>query len=324
MTEQQQGLRPLLDVEDIHVEFDTLDGIVRAVDGVSFSAYPGQTLGVVGESGCGKSVTALAIMRLIDRPGRISSGRIRFDTATPRADRRGDAGDPRRPDRDDLPGADDVAQPRLHGRGPDRGDDHPAPGPVQVAGDEAGGGDAGAGPHPRRHPQARRLPAPHVRGHAPAGHDRHGPQLQPQAADRRRAHHRPGRDHPGSGAGPPPRPPARGRHVGDADHPRPRRRRRDVRRGGGHVRRRGRRAIADRTAAQEPAAPLRRGPAQVGPPAGHDPGGEAGRDPRRGPERAALARPAAASPPAATTATRRARSTRRCSSSAAGGPPPAG
>ena len=55
---------PLLEVDELQVEFATDEGRVRAVDGVSFAIEPGQTLGIVGESGCGKSVTALSIMRL--------------------------------------------------------------------------------------------------------------------------------------------------------------------------------------------------------------------------------------------------------------------
>jgi oligopeptide/dipeptide ABC transporter ATP-binding protein len=69
----------LLRVEDLVTEFRTSDGVVRAVDKVSFSIKPGQTLGLVGESGSGKSVTALSIMRLIARPGRIAAGNIIFD-----------------------------------------------------------------------------------------------------------------------------------------------------------------------------------------------------------------------------------------------------
>jgi oligopeptide/dipeptide ABC transporter ATP-binding protein len=65
----------VLRIEDLRTWFDTLDGTVKAVDGVSFAIRRGQTLGVVGESGCGKSVTALSVMRLIERPGRIVSGR---------------------------------------------------------------------------------------------------------------------------------------------------------------------------------------------------------------------------------------------------------
>jgi len=64
----------LLRVENLRTYFHTQAGVVRAVDGVDLSLAPGSTLGVVGESGCGKSVTALSVMRLIDRPGRIEPG----------------------------------------------------------------------------------------------------------------------------------------------------------------------------------------------------------------------------------------------------------
>jgi oligopeptide transport system ATP-binding protein len=69
--------QPLLEVEDLHTVFSTKEGVVKAVDGVSFELNSGETLGIVGESGCGKSVTALSIMRL-QRPGRIVGGRVRF------------------------------------------------------------------------------------------------------------------------------------------------------------------------------------------------------------------------------------------------------
>ena len=70
----------LLDVQELKTYFFTEDGTVQAVDGVSFELEPGQKMGLVGESGCGKSVTALSVMRLIpDPPGRIVSGRILFD-----------------------------------------------------------------------------------------------------------------------------------------------------------------------------------------------------------------------------------------------------
>jgi peptide/nickel transport system ATP-binding protein len=70
---------PLLEVQNLRTHFYTRDGIVRAVDGVSFSVNAGETLAVVGESGCGKSVTSLSILRLIaSPPGRIVEGSIRF------------------------------------------------------------------------------------------------------------------------------------------------------------------------------------------------------------------------------------------------------
>jgi oligopeptide/dipeptide ABC transporter ATP-binding protein len=71
--------KPLLEVKGLKTYFYTEDGIVRAVDGVSFEVYPGEVLGLVGESGCGKSVTSLSIMRLISKPGRIDEGEILLD-----------------------------------------------------------------------------------------------------------------------------------------------------------------------------------------------------------------------------------------------------
>jgi oligopeptide/dipeptide ABC transporter ATP-binding protein len=74
------GEQPLLRVEELKTYFFTRDGVVRAVDGVSFAVYPGETLAVVGESGCGKSVMSLSILRLIaSPPGRIVSGKLVFN-----------------------------------------------------------------------------------------------------------------------------------------------------------------------------------------------------------------------------------------------------
>jgi peptide/nickel transport system ATP-binding protein len=71
---------PLLQVQDLSVEFRTRRGTARVLDRVGFELRRGETLGVVGESGCGKSVTALALMRLIAQPpGRITGGRVLFD-----------------------------------------------------------------------------------------------------------------------------------------------------------------------------------------------------------------------------------------------------
>ena len=67
---------PLLAVRDLKTYFFQDDGLVKAVDGASFDVFPGKTLGIVGESGCGKSVTARSIMRIVDRPGRIVGGQI--------------------------------------------------------------------------------------------------------------------------------------------------------------------------------------------------------------------------------------------------------
>lgn len=72
-------IKPLLEVKNLKTYFYTEDGVVRAVDGVNFEVYPGEVLGLVGESGCGKSVTSLSIMRLISKPGRVDAGEILLD-----------------------------------------------------------------------------------------------------------------------------------------------------------------------------------------------------------------------------------------------------
>jgi oligopeptide/dipeptide ABC transporter ATP-binding protein len=80
--EAERSAKPaetVLEIEDLRTHFFTADGVVRAVDGVSYAVRSGEILGVVGESGCGKSVTALSILRLVaDPPGRIVGGAVRF------------------------------------------------------------------------------------------------------------------------------------------------------------------------------------------------------------------------------------------------------
>ena len=74
-----QAHDPLLEIDNLSTFFDTLSGTVRSVNGVSYNLYAGETLGVVGESGCGKSVTALSVLRLIPTPpGRYAGGQIRY------------------------------------------------------------------------------------------------------------------------------------------------------------------------------------------------------------------------------------------------------
>jgi oligopeptide/dipeptide ABC transporter ATP-binding protein len=74
-----RGERPLLEVKGLRTSFYTRDGVVRAVDGIDFHVDRGEIMGLVGESGCGKSVTSLSIMGLVARPGRVEAGEILFD-----------------------------------------------------------------------------------------------------------------------------------------------------------------------------------------------------------------------------------------------------
>jgi peptide/nickel transport system ATP-binding protein len=78
MTMQPNPAAPLLELDNLRTHFDTLAGTVRSVDGVSYTVEAGKTLGVVGESGCGKSVTALSILRLVPRPPGRHMGAVRY------------------------------------------------------------------------------------------------------------------------------------------------------------------------------------------------------------------------------------------------------
>jgi peptide/nickel transport system ATP-binding protein len=76
-----ENAAPILSVRDLKTYFRADEGVVRAVDGVSFDVFAGRTLGVVGESGCGKSVTARSVLGIVDRPGRIEGGAITLTRA---------------------------------------------------------------------------------------------------------------------------------------------------------------------------------------------------------------------------------------------------
>ena len=71
----------LLEIHDLRTHFFLREGTVRAVDGVDFTMMRRSTIGIVGESGCGKSVMAFSILHLINKPGRIGSGKVLFDRA---------------------------------------------------------------------------------------------------------------------------------------------------------------------------------------------------------------------------------------------------
>jgi peptide/nickel transport system ATP-binding protein len=75
----ERGDKPILDVQDLTTYFYTEEGVVKAVEGVSFQIYEGETLGLVGETGCGKSVSALSILRLVRPPGEIKRGKVFFE-----------------------------------------------------------------------------------------------------------------------------------------------------------------------------------------------------------------------------------------------------
>ena len=202
-----ESTQTVLQIEDLQTHFFTPVGVVRAVDGVSYALKSGETLGVVGESGCGKSVSALSILRLVaNPPGRIVGGADPLRGPQPaRAQRARDGAHPRQRHLDDLPGADDLAQPALHVRQADRRGGRPAPGPAQARRLGPRRRDAAPRLHPRARAAGARLSAPALRRHAPARHDRHGAVVQSQGADRRRADHGARRHHPGAD----PRPDAR-------------------------------------------------------------------------------------------------------------------
>ena len=144
---------PLLEVKDLRTWFFTRSGTGKAVDGVSFTLNEGESLGLLGESGCGKSITSLSLLRLVPRPaGRIVSGEVLFQGPGPAEDLgAGDAPGPGQADRHDS------ARPPEH---PQSGLLHRQPG-------------GGAAPGPRHRATVRHLgagrEAPEPRAHTRAG-----------------------------------------------------------------------------------------------------------------------------------------------------------
>ena len=218
------GAEPLLEIADLRTWFFTRDGVVRAVDGVSFQVAPGETLAIVGESGCGKSVTALSILRLIPSPpGRIVSGTIRFAGRDLRAlseaemrDVRGNEismifQEPMTSLNPVLTIGRQIAETLTLHQGLDR----------RAA--LAKAVDMLRLVHiPEARAAHRRIPAPALGRHAPAGDDRDGARLQPEAADRRRADDGTRRDDPGADPRSDARVEAEDRRRDRTDHPRSR------------------------------------------------------------------------------------------------------
>ena len=261
------GRADLLSIEDLHVHFHTTLGTVRAVNGVSLQVPTNHVMGLVGESGCGKSVTARAVLRIIPPPGKIESGRVLYHppgrggrrSGAAAAGRARAARDPRASRGDDLPGADDLPEPRAPHRPADHGGDSRA-----RAGEPGGGAGAGGRPAERRGDAeagapARRLHVRAVRRYAPAGHDRRGAGRQSRAADRRRAHHGGRRHHPGADHGAVAIAAAVARHVGAVHLARSRPGGGDERADRGHVPGQDRRARRGRRGVPAAPAPLHQG-----------------------------------------------------------------
>ncbi len=231
-------LLSLLDVAGLKTQIRLRSKTVHAVDGISFGVAPGETLGLVGESGCGKTMTGMSIMRLLPSGGEIASGRIDFDgrdlaaadLKTMRSVRGDQIGmvfqDPMNSLNPTMTIGKQIASPvRLH-----RG-----------VGKKEAMERAGAMLEPRRHASARRaprrLPAPVIGGPSPAGHDRDGPRLPTETTYCRRADNRARRYRSGSDPLATGRLETEVRHGDDPDHPRHGRDRRPHGPRDGHVRR---------------------------------------------------------------------------------------
>ena len=190
----------MLHIDDLKVELDAEAGLVRAIDGLRWRIERGETFALVGESGCGKSMTALALMRLLPDNGRVAGGEIMLGRhatcwACPKSQMRARA---RRPHRHDLPGAGDQPEPGDARRRADRRGDRGPHAAARRGGARQGHRLAAARRHPRARAPHRRLPVPHERRPEAARDDRHGAGRRARLPGRRRADHRAGRHHPGA------------------------------------------------------------------------------------------------------------------------------
>ena len=262
-------MAPVIDIKDLSTHIQLTKSVVQAVGNVDLHIEPGETLGLVGESGCGKSMTGLSIMGLLPPGGSIVNGSIKLDGR-------------------ELAGLPDAELRRIRGNEiamifqdpltslePDQ--DHRLPGrragPAASRRQQEGGtGPGGRGARPGGTAQADRaplgLPAPAVRRPAPARDDRDGAVLRAEAAHRRRADDGPGRDHSGPDPGPAGRPEVAARHGHAADYPRHGRDRRPRGPGQRHVRGPPGRGNGHLHPLQPHAPPLHPGAAGVDPAAG--------------------------------------------------------
>ncbi len=154
----------LLKVRNLRTSFKLREGLVQAVTGIDFSIKRGEVLGLVGESGCGKSVTSLSIMGLIAPPGTIDLGEVVFDGQDLAQGRRQEnAHESRQSHLHDLSAADVFAEPRRQGGGSDQRGAGGAPRHEQEGSDGTFAGDVANGRHTRPETAARFVSARDVR-----------------------------------------------------------------------------------------------------------------------------------------------------------------